>query len=190
MPKKTVFLDRDGVINADESDFIRSLADFTFLPGSINAISRLTRHGFSIFVITNQSGVGRGIIDPGELERIFSRMTREIEMAGGNIAGIYFCPHHPKDACQCRKPEPGLILQAAKDHDIDLSRAVMVGDRARDIESAIRAGCALSVLVGADGEMEQKMLLEKKMAADAVVKDLSRAADWIIAQFCTSDAGS
>lgn len=184
---KAVFLDRDGVINVDRPESVCNLSEFVFIPGSIEAIAELTRRGFTIFIITNQSAVGRGLLDSDELDRITAYMTDKIRSGGGDIAGIYFCPHRPEEGCQCRKPEPGLILQAARDHGIDLFSSVMVGDRAGDIESAGRVGCALTVLVGPEAGREMRILSEKGFTPDAVLPDLSRAADWIMSRFPDMD---
>ena len=179
----TVFLDRDGVINRDSSEYIKRWADFSFLPRSIDAIARLTRGGLRIIVITNQSIIGRGWVPPSGLEDIHRRMTAAIADQGGRIDAIYFCPHHPDDGCECRKPEPGLILRARQDHGLELSRAVMIGDSAKDIACARRAGCGAAVLVKTGNYAEaQKALDNAHISPDVTADDLWAAADWVLAR--------
>ena len=106
-----VVLDRDGVINRESADFIKTPDEWIPLPGSLEAIARLTRAGYPVSVATNQSGVGRGLFDRDALDAIHDKMRRAVESAGGDLAGIFFCPHAPDEGCDCRKPEPGLLRQ-------------------------------------------------------------------------------
>ena len=110
--KKVVFLDRDGVINYDSPEYIKSRSEFEFIPGSIEAIGELTLNGFTSIVISNQSALSRKLISPGELNDIHKMMKKTVASAGGRITEIFFCPHMPDDGCECRKPEPGLIFRA------------------------------------------------------------------------------
>ena len=181
MLEKVVFLDRDGVINRDSPAYIKTWEEFEFLPGSLEAIMRLTRNGFAIIVITNQSVIGRGMADLETLSHIHRRMSETVAAHGGRIHDIFFCPHCPEDGCTCRKPMPGLISKARDTHDIDLSRAVMVGDSAKDIECARNAGCAASILVNAgDGLAAIQTLSEKGVLPDYQAADLKDAARWIL----------
>lgn len=148
MLKKVVFLDRDGVINHDSVNYIKKLEEFIFIPGSLSAIRKLNQYEYSVFIITNQSGVARKIIDPYELNRIHKYMIDSVINAGGCIGGIYLCPHHPDDKCNCRKPRAGLIYEAALENHIDISSSIMVGDKFSDIECAKIAGCKYAFLVG------------------------------------------
>ena len=181
--EKIVFLDRDGVINKDSPDYIKSWSEFTFLPGSLEAIKTLTQNEFKIIIISNQSIINRKMISVQELDHIFSRMKAAIESEGGRITAIYYCPHVPEDRCLCRKPLPGLIRQAQLTHHIDLSTTVMVGDSAKDIECAKRAGCGKTILVKTgNGAAAEKQLAAAKLFPDVVVRNLLDAADWIINQ--------
>ncbi|MDP2644315.1 MAG: D-glycero-beta-D-manno-heptose 1,7-bisphosphate 7-phosphatase [Desulfobacterales bacterium] len=180
--KKVVFLDRDGVINRDSPDYIKSWDEFEFFPGSLEAIGLLTRAGFDIIVITNQSVVNRKMVSVKELEYIFDRMTREVNAAGGRIKDIFFCPHVPQDQCDCRKPRPGLFYQAQQRYGLNLSGAYMVGDSAKDIESALRAGCGHALLVKTgNGAQAESILAQKNILPRRVVEDLYAAARWIVA---------
>ncbi len=182
MLKKVVFLDRDGVINYDSPDYIKSRSEFKFIPGSIEAIGKLTVSGFTSIVISNQSALARKLISSEELDNIHKLMKQTIAAAGGDITDIFFCPHMPDDECTCRKPQPGLIFQAQRKYDIDPAEAVMVGDSARDIECACNAGCGRAVLVtsGNDRDVE-KVLKIKQITPDYVAENLYDAARWIIA---------
>jgi D-glycero-D-manno-heptose 1,7-bisphosphate phosphatase len=179
--KKVVFLDRDGTINQDSADYIKGWNEFVFLARSIEALRDLTAAGFFIIVITNQSAIPRKLISPQELENIHAKMKAAIKSQGGKISDIFFCPHLPGDGCDCRKPAPGLIFQAQKKYDIDLSTAVMIGDSARDIECAHMAGCGHSILVQTgNGQEAQQILAEKDLHPDYLAQDLYDAARWLI----------
>ena len=125
--KKVVFLDRDGTINRDSADYVKSRSEFELLPGSIEAIKKLMDHGFTSIVITNQSALARRLTTLEELTAMHDMMCRAIAARGGKIRDIFFCPHMPNDGCGCRKPAPGLIHQARQKYSIDLADSTMVG---------------------------------------------------------------
>ncbi len=139
---KTVFLDRDGVINLNPPNkgYVCNWTEFTFIQNALNAVACLFRSGFNIYIVTNQAGIGRGIITEKQLTQIHVNMIYEIESNGGFIQQVYYCPHHPDDNCDCRKPKPGMLHKAAKDHKIDLSKSFLIGDSLTDIEAAMTAG--------------------------------------------------
>lgn len=178
---KTVFIDRDGVINRDSPDYIKSCEEFVFLPGSLEALRTLARHNYDVIIITNQSVIGRGMVSPEGLREIFGTMTREVEAAGGRIKDICFCPHTPDDGCDCRKPKPGMILKARDTYAIDLDRSVMIGDSVKDILCAHNAGvgCAVLVLTG-NGREALASLKETPQAPDHVAGDLLDAVTWLV----------
>lgn len=149
---KLVILDRDGVINRDSAEFIKSPEEWVPLPGSLSAIARLTRAGYRVVVATNQSGVGRGLLGADALDRIHRRMLEAVRAAGGEIAGVYFCPHVPEDRCACRKPAPGLFHAIARAFGADLRRAWAVGDSARDLEAARSAGARPVLVLTGNGK--------------------------------------
>ncbi len=181
MLKKIVFLDRDGVINRDSPDYIKSWSEFEFLPGSIEAIRRLTDSGFTTIVITNQSVINRNMVTKAGLDYIHTMMKTAIKSHGGEIKDIFFCPHAPDDGCDCRKPKPGLIYQAKRKYGLDISASCMVGDNAKDIECARNAGCRYAVLVKTGNiSNAEKKLTEKKIFPDLVAQDLFEAVNWII----------
>ncbi len=152
-----VVLDRDGVINRESAEFIKTADEWLPLPGSLEAIAALTRSGFVVVVATNQSGVGRGFITRTALREINNRMNRDIEQAGGRLAGIFMCLHRPEENCSCRKPRPGLLHQIEARFGCSLRDRPVVGDSARDIEAAHAVGArAILVRTGNGTETEHR----------------------------------
>ena len=182
-PTNFAFLDRDGVINADSEAYIKSVAEFHFLPGSVAAIARLTEAGWRVIVVTNQSVLERGLLSAQGLERIHDHMRRAITQAGGRVLDIFHCPHGPDDGCDCRKPKPGMILSAQRRYGIDLSQTVMIGDSARDIACGFNAGCGCAILVRTgNGPAALRTLNDQSLAADHVAADLAAAVEWLLVQ--------
>lgn len=147
--RRAVFLDRDGVLN-EERGFITSAAEFLLRDGVAEALAELAERDFARIVVTNQSGVARGLISLEALQEIHAKLRAE---SGDGIDALYFCPHHPQEgaspcSCACRKPSPGMLLRAAQDHGIELERSWLVGDAPRDIEAGQRAGCRTICVVG------------------------------------------
>ncbi len=181
MLKNVVFLDRDGVINRDSPDYIKSWSEFKFLPGSLDAIKLLTLNKFITIIITNQSVINRNMVSSDGLEYIHSMMKSTFKSGGAEIKDIFYCPHIPEDRCDCRKPEPGLILMAQKTYHIDLANSVMVGDSVKDIMCARNAGCGHSILVKTgNGVNSEKILAKKNISPDHVSENLLDAAKWIV----------
>lgn len=180
---KTVFLDRDGVINTDSPHYIKNWAEFRFIPGSLGAIARLSRSGVAVIVITNQSAINRGLVPLAELQAMHHRLCQAVAAGGGRITDILFCPHRPDEDCDCRKPKPGLILAAAKRYGLDLSGAVMVGDSVKDILAGKAAGCGRTVLVQTgNGIAAGRSLAQIGQSPDHVAADLERAVEWILSR--------
>ncbi len=143
---KLIILDRDGVINYESIEYIKTPEEWIPIPGSLEAIARLTKWGYTVVVATNQSGVGRGLYDLATLEKIHEKMHQGVQALGGSIAAIFFCPHIPDEQCNCRKPKPGLLRQIETHFKIDLKGVIFIGDTVYDIEAARAMGCR-SVLV-------------------------------------------
>lgn len=141
--KRAIFLDRDGVINKKppERDYIKHWGEFEFLPGAPEAIRALAEQGHEIIIITNQAGIGRGRMTAGAVEEIHQNMLKELEKKEARIKAVYVCPHTPEENCPCRKPKPGMLLQAAREHHIDLSQSFFLGDDEKDILAGRAAGC-------------------------------------------------
>jgi histidinol-phosphate phosphatase family protein len=148
---KAVFLDRDGTI-ARDVPYCSRPEDFELLPGVTEGIRLLNEHGFKVVVITNQSGIARGYFTEEMLARIHDKMQKELAKHGAHVDAIYYCPHHPDDNCECRKPKPKMVLQAARDLDIDLSQSYVIGDGEMDVELARQAGCKAGIRLGEPGD--------------------------------------
>jgi D-glycero-D-manno-heptose 1,7-bisphosphate phosphatase len=178
--RAAVFLDRDGVINYNRNDYVKQWAEFQFLPGALNALSRLSASPLIVVVVTNQSAVGRGLLNILDLEHIHAQMSRIIRENGGRIDRVFYCPHHPEDNCACRKPRPGLLEQAACALNIDLTCSYLIGDAVSDIQAAQAAGCfPLLVLTGRGAAARQALALHQQNRCQ-IVPDLPAAVDWIL----------
>jgi len=177
--RRAVFLDRDGTINV-ERDYLYRPEEFTFISGAPEAIRALKVAGFLVVVVTNQSGVARGYFGPAEVEQLHAHIQSELATFDTAIDAFYYCPHHPQAGhgsyrvdCDCRKGRPGMLLQAAHDYDIDLTRSYMVGDKDADIEAGRSAGCtSVLVLTGYGAETA----LGSGTSPDIVCADLNAAA--------------
>jgi D-glycero-D-manno-heptose 1,7-bisphosphate phosphatase len=142
-----IFLDRDGVLIENRSDYVRQWSHVTFLPGAIDALSGFHGAGFKIVIVTNQSAVGQGIITFKEAQTINERLVQTITENGGWVDGVFMCPHKPEDKCRCRKPQPGLLLQAAEELSLDLRSSWMVGDAWTDLLAGQSAGVQGTIMV-------------------------------------------
>lgn len=158
---KLVILDRDGVINEDSDAFVKSADEFIPIPGSVEAIALLTRHGYEVAIATNQSGLGRGLFDLDDLEAMHRKLDALVEEAGGRVSGIFYCPHAPDDGCACRKPLPGLLDAIAAELHCELAGAPLIGDSQRDLEAGLARGCVPVLVRTGKGEKTAE-----KFAAD------------------------
>lgn len=136
-----IILDRDGVINQDSDDYIKSPEEWIPIPGSLEKIASLSREGHRVAVATNQSGVARGLISEENLKAIHEKFILELKKLGGKVECIFFCPHHPDEECECRKPKPGLLFKIAEHCQADITKAWFVGDSWVDVHAARAAGC-------------------------------------------------
>jgi D-glycero-D-manno-heptose 1,7-bisphosphate phosphatase len=178
---KIIFLDRDGVINKNRSDYVKNWSEFDFLPGSLEALKLLTLNDYHIILISNQSVINRRMVTTDGLEEIHQKMTAVVSDHGGSIEAIYYCPHVPEDYCDCRKPEPGLIFRAQKDYGVDLSKTSMIGDSFKDISCARRAGCRKAILVRTGhGKEAESLCRDAGIKADHVADDLMSAVKWLL----------
>ncbi|WP_458396762.1 D-glycero-beta-D-manno-heptose 1,7-bisphosphate 7-phosphatase [Campylobacter sp.] len=151
---KALFLDRDGVINYDPG-YVYRIEDFEFMPGIFEALAGFMALGYEIFVVTNQSGIGRGYYSEDDFAKLSKYMIDEFKSYGVEIKKIYHCPHTPSDDCNCRKPKPGMILQALDEFNISLKDSLMIGDKPSDLEAARKAGVKSGYLIGQnDGEFK------------------------------------
>ena len=176
---KLIILDRDGVINEDSDDYIKSPDEFIPIAGSFAAIARLKQAGYIVVVATNQSGIARRLFDIGTLNAIHEKQHRELAHYGAGLDGIFFCPHGPEDACECRKPKAGLLRDIATRFQVDLAGVPSIGDSLRDIEAAREAG-ATPMLVKT-GKGERTLDEHAAELRDVVVyDDLARAVDALV----------
>ena len=176
---QAVFLDRDGVIN-EEINYLSRPDEFRLLPRSAAAIRRLRRRGYRVVVVTNQSGLARGYFSEADLGTIHERMRRELARARTRVDGVYVCPHHPDDACACRKPGVSLFQQAAQDLGLDLGNSVFVGDKLTDLLPGKALGGGTVLVLTGYGQREFALAQEQAFAPDHVAADLYAAALWII----------
>lgn len=146
MANRFIFLDRDGVINQDRTNSVLSRSEFAFVERAPSAIHRLNEKGYQVIVITNQACVGRGDLDLSKLEEIHGKMMKGINQSGGSIEDVYVCTHVDEDNCPCRKPKPGLLIEAGNDYEIELADTWFIGDDKRDMQAAIAAGCKPGVV--------------------------------------------
>jgi len=151
--RRYVLMDRDGVINHDSEDFIKSPEEWRPIDGSLEAIALLNKHGYDIMVVTNQSGLARGLFDLSMLSKIHDKMHRLLAQKGGQIAAIYYCPHGPDDLCNCRKPKPGLLEQFALEKNVDLKTVYFIGDSLRDIQAAQAVGAKPILVLTGKGQL-------------------------------------
>jgi len=150
-----IILDRDGVINYDSDQFIKSPDEWKPLPGSLEAIARLSQSGYRVVVATNQSGVARGLFDMPTLNSIHEKMHKACAQAGGRIDAVFFCPHAADDNCGCRKPKSGMIEEIANRYSVDLSNVLSVGDSLRDLEASARPGAQPVLVLTGKGQKTQ-----------------------------------
>jgi D-glycero-D-manno-heptose 1,7-bisphosphate phosphatase len=176
-PPSVVFLDRDGVLIENVPTYVRSWEDVQIFDRSVEAVSRLTKLGVPIIVVTNQAGVGKGILSLQLVTSLNQRILSRIEeMGGGKFLSAAICTHHPDDDCDCRKPKPGMLLSEAKAYDLDLSNAVLVGDGLTDIQAAAAAGVRGVLVRTGRGEAQEKELASSKIVCP-VFDDLLSAVE-------------
>lgn len=176
-----VVLDRDGVINQDSAEYIKSAREWHPIAGSLEAIARLTHAGCRVAIATNQSGIGRGLLDYDDLFAIHDKMQRMVAELGGRINGVFFCPHTDTDACACRKPKPGMLLQISKRLQIDIANVPMIGDSWRDLQAARAAG-AKPVLVRTGNGAHTEQTSADTLADVKVYDTLAVAVDDLLAR--------
>ncbi|WP_374403691.1 D-glycero-beta-D-manno-heptose 1,7-bisphosphate 7-phosphatase [Niveibacterium sp.] len=176
---KLIILDRDGVINVDSAQFIKSPDEWRPIPGSLEAIARLNEAGYRVVVASNQSGVGRGLFDMDTLNAIHGKMTKLLAQAGGRIDAIFFCPHPADSTCDCRKPRAGMLREISARFNTDLRGVPTVGDSLRDLLAGQEVGCELFLVLTGKGERTVKD--PNVPAGTRVFADLAAVADALIA---------
>ncbi len=177
---RAVFLDRDGVINKypGHKKYVTRLEDFKLLPGAKEAVAKLSKKKWKIFIASNQAGVGKGLYSQRTLDAITTEMLKQIKKVGGNITQVYYCTHRKEENCSCRKPMPGMFHAARAKYKINLKASFFIGDTIRDVEAAQAAGCS-SILV-LSGKEKLSRRKSWKIMPDFVFKDLDQAAEFIL----------
>jgi len=174
--KPAIFLDRDGVIIENRPSYIRSWADVEIFPQALEALAQINRSRYKIVIVTNQSAVGRGIISLEQAQSVNNRLLEVVRDAGGRIDGIFMCPHAPQDECHCRKPKPGLLLQAAHQMHLDLSQSIMIGDALSDLLAGQAAGIQKTILVQTGrGATQKELPRPAKLKPFLIYQDLKTA---------------
>lgn len=178
---KLVILDRDGTINRDSPDYIKSADEWHPLPGAMDAIARINRAGWHVVLASNQSGLGRGLFEVSDLNAIHAKMHQQLKEIGGRIDAVFYCPHTPDDACRCRKPASGLFEQIAERFAIDLKGVPMVGDSERDLLAGVAVGCEPHLVLTGSAQVLRGRSLPFTFAPQTHVhEDLSAFADYLL----------
>lgn len=189
---KALFLDRDGTLNFDRV-YINDPKLIELIPGAAEALVEAKKAGYLFIVVTNQSGVGRGLIPPDQIEKIHRRLDELLEPYGVKISSYKICPHAPKDKCQCRKPSPKLVLEAARDFSLDLEKCSFIGDKWTDVQTGLNAKCGASILLrsgkGLEEEKMWKIQGKPNPQPSYVADDLQDAVEWLLAKADAARAG-
>ena len=185
--RPAIFLDRDGVIIENRADYVKSVAEVQFIPGALAALARAARWPVAIVVITNQSAIGRGLVTMATADAINAHVRQQVEAAGGRLDGIFVCPHLPNQGCDCRKPGPGLLRQAAKALNLDLSASVMIGDAVSDVLAGHAAGTRAMLVRTGRGIDQAPELIRAGLDQVPVAADLAAALVDFTASFQPSE---
>ena len=177
---KLIILDRDGVINEDSDDYIKSPDEWIPIPGSLDAISRLNHAGYSVAIASNQSGISRGYFSLETLAAMNVKMNDMLSPLGGRIDAMFFCPHGPKDGCDCRKPKPGMLTEIGNRFQTGLGDVMFVGDNINDVKAAQAAGAKPILVKTGKGEQTATILAENKVNGIPVYDDLAELVNLIL----------
>jgi len=173
--RPAVFLDRDGVIIENRPDHVKSIPEVRFIPGALEALARLARRDDLIVIVTNQAVIGRGLLARETADEINTYILEHITAAGGRVDGLYLCPHRPEENCVCRKPAPGMLLEAARDLGIDLRASVMIGDALTDVQAAHAAQVKAILVLTVRGETQTVELARTELKHTPIVPSLAEA---------------
>ena len=174
-----IFVERDGTINAERSDYVKSLDEFEYLPGAVEALARLGQLNIPVIIVTNQSAIGRGIASAARIDEIHAALVARVYEAGGRLDAVYVCPHHPEARCSCRKPKPGMLLAAATRFGLLLHRCAFIGDSVTDLGVAKAAGCK-PFLVRTGLHAQEVTELAKVDSSVVIADDLTDAVSLIL----------
>ena len=190
---KLVILGRDGILNEYREDHVKAPEEWVPVPGALEAVSRLNHAGWHAVVATNQAGIGRGMIDMASVNAVHADMNQRLQLQGGRLDAVFFCPHTPEEQCDCRKPLPGMMLDIGRRYGIDLSTVPVVGDTLRDLQAAAAAGCEPHLVLtgrakGLDEASLQHML--QQVPRTTVHADLAAFAEHLLRRDKIVDSGS
>jgi len=178
--KKAIFLDRDGTINYDSKDYIKSAEEFKLFPFSVEALVKLYQKNFELIIITNQSGISRGFFTDEDLQNIHNKLIRELDKQDAKLLDIFYCPHSFDSMCQCRKPNTGNIIKAVDKYNIDLSKSWFVGDSEKDIIAGNNSGCKTAFVLSGVRGLTKEIVENWKIKPDLIEENLLTTADKII----------
>jgi len=178
-----VFLDRDGTIN-EERHYLHQTAHLRLIRGAARAIRLLNQAGIPVFLATNQAGIGRGYYTPADMAALHHELARRLARRGAHLDGLYHCPHRPDERCSCRKPQPGMLLRAAAEHHLDLSRSYAVGDKLSDLLAGRSVGCRTVLVLTGYGQESRQQLRSLDWRPDHIAPSLLPAVHWLLAQEC------
>jgi D-glycero-D-manno-heptose 1,7-bisphosphate phosphatase len=177
-----VFLDRDGVINENRNDHVKNWSEFRFLPGSMDAIRRLAKAGYRVFVITNQAIVSRGVVTHHMIDQVNARMLEELDRAGARVEAVAYCPHRPDQECPCRKPRPGLLLKLAFRFGLDLENSIVIGDALSDMQAGLAVGSKTILVLTGRGREQLPHAATRGVKGFLIANDLSEATNKLVEQ--------
>ncbi len=177
--RPAVFLDRDGVINENRADYVKSWDELRLLPGVLDALRTLAATPFAVVIVSNQAAVNRGLVSRQTLDDMHRRLQDVVTAAGGQLDAIYYCPHRPDETCACRKPQPGMLLQAANSLHLALERSYLIGDAITDLEAAVAVGVQPLLVLTGRGTEHALLLDQQSHVVCPVVSDLREAVAWI-----------
>jgi histidinol-phosphate phosphatase family protein len=178
--KAAVLIDRDGVINKDLGVYVRNFKEFKFLPHAVKALALLTKKKMPSAVISNQAGVGKGLMTARDLGKLTRAMRAHLRKKGARVNGVFYCTHAPDEGCHCRKPNTGLFMRAQRRLGLDLKKCYYIGDDARDVQAAANAGCTMIVVLS--GKLRRRDLASLRPKGFIVKKNLYDAVRWILAR--------
>jgi D-glycero-D-manno-heptose 1,7-bisphosphate phosphatase len=189
---KLVILGRDGILNVYREGHVKAPEEWLPMPGALEAVARLNHAGWHVVVATNQAGIGRGMIDMASVNSVHARMHQAMHAVGARLDAVFFCPHTPEDACDCRKPLPGMLLEVGERYGIDLRQVSMVGDTLRDLQAAQAAGCQPHLVrTGRAAALDDAQLgaMLAQVPATEVHRDLAAFAEFMLAREHVHDSG-
>jgi D-glycero-D-manno-heptose 1,7-bisphosphate phosphatase len=179
---RAVFVDRDGVINENRADYVKSWGEVVFLPRVFDSLRRLASTSYKIIVISNQSAIHRGLVSAAIVDDIHDRMEQLVEWHGGRIDSFVYCPHRPDEECDCRKPRAGMLLRSAREFSLDLTHCYFIGDAVSDVQAAWAVGCRPILVQTGKGRESLPMVRDSESDPTVVVADLPAAVEWILDQ--------